>query len=210
MIRGATPHELAFGRTYSGELCEFGEPVFAYVVPATKASAKWRRMIFLGKADAQNSYVLFDGQALVLSRNVRRISTAWRSHMAYYLHCKCFSWQYKAGFGARILPTMKKPIPKAVEFDLPLGPIEDTKFYDKDADDVIKHAEEEKKTEQEQLMMFENDPLRVALRERLGEGAAAEVQEELMMVLQCRCQVFLCRLMHRFLQRCNNKWMIQD
>ena len=126
MIRGATPHELAFCRTFSGELCEFGvqkfgEPVFAYVVPATKASAKWRRMIFLGKADAQNSYVLFDGQASVLSRNVRKISTAWRSHMAYYLHCKCFSWQYKAGFGARILPTMKKPIPKAVEFDIRLA-----------------------------------------------------------------------------------------
>ena len=84
---------------------------------------------------------------------------------------------------------MKKPIPKTVEFDLPLGPIEDTKFYDKDADDVIKHAEEEKKTEQEQLMMFENDPLRVALRERL-EGQQLKFRRSLMMVLQCRCQVF--------------------
>ena len=31
VIRGATPHELAFGRPYNGELCEFGEPVFGYV-----------------------------------------------------------------------------------------------------------------------------------------------------------------------------------
>jgi hypothetical protein len=28
-FRGPTPHELAFGRTFSGELCEFGKPVFA-------------------------------------------------------------------------------------------------------------------------------------------------------------------------------------
>ena len=37
---GATPYELAFGRTLNGELCEFGEPVFAYMVPNTKASAR--------------------------------------------------------------------------------------------------------------------------------------------------------------------------
>jgi len=140
-----TPHELAFG----GKLCRFGEPVFADVVLATKASAKWKRTFFLGKPAAQNSYVLFDGQAIIPSRNVIKISTTWRSHMAYYLHCNCFSWQYKAGFGARILPTMKKPIPMAVGFDVPLGPIEDTKLHDKDATDVIRHAEQEQKAEQE-------------------------------------------------------------
>eukprot|EP00435_Cladocopium_sp_Y103_P049113 s1418_g14.t1 len=78
------------------------------------------------KADTQNSYVLFDGQAIVLSRSVRRISTTWRSHMAYYLHCKCFSWQFKSGFGPRVLPTMKKAVPKAVSFEMPLEPIEDS------------------------------------------------------------------------------------
>lgn len=178
MIRGATPHELAFGRTFAGELCEFGKPVFAYVIPATKATAKWKRMLFLGKTDIQNSYVLFDGQSIVISENVRRLSTTWRAHMAYYLHCKCFFWQYKSGFGARILPTMKKPIPKAVGFDAPLGPIEENKMYDKDADDVIKHAEQEQKAEQEQLMMSAHDPLSLALREKLGEGAAGEIQRE--------------------------------
>eukprot|EP00435_Cladocopium_sp_Y103_P067384 s792_g30.t1 len=151
VIRGATPHELAFGRTYSGELCEFGEPVFGYSIPSTKATAKWKRMIFLGKAETQNSYVLFDGQAIVLSSSVRRISTTWRSHMAYYLHCKCFSWQFKSGFGPRVLPTMRKAVPKAVGFDMPLGPIEDdNKLHDKEAEAVIEYAEAEQKAQEEQ------------------------------------------------------------
>ena len=67
MIRGATPYELAFGRAYSGELCEFGEPIFGFVIPATKTTAKWKRMLFLGKADLQNSYVAFDGQSILLT-----------------------------------------------------------------------------------------------------------------------------------------------
>ena len=166
MIRGATPHELAFGRVFNGELCEFGEPVFGYVIPSNKTAAKWKRMIFLGKAETQNSYVLFDGQAIVLSRSVRRISTTWRSHMAYYLHCKCFSWQFKAGFGPRVLPTMKKAIPKAVGFDMPLGPIEDdNKLHDKEAEAVIQFAEAEQKSQEEQRAMSAEDPMFLALQE---------------------------------------------
>ena len=67
--------KLAFGRTYAGELCEFGEPIFGYVIPTTKATAKWKRMVFLGKADIQNSYVASDGQSILLTRSVRRINT---------------------------------------------------------------------------------------------------------------------------------------
>jgi hypothetical protein len=176
VIRGATPYELAFGRAYSGELCEFGEPIFGFVIPATKATAKWKRMLFLGKADIQNSYVAFDGQSILLTRSARRINTSWRSHMAYYLHCRCFSWQYKAGFGSRILPTMKKPVPKSVAFDMPLGPVEDSHLHDKDAEAVIQYAEQEKKTEEEQAGMAANDPLSLALREKLGEGVAGELE----------------------------------
>ena len=145
MIRGATAYELAFGRVFTGELCEFGEPVFGYVVPATKAAAKWKRMLFLGKAETQNSYVLFDGQAIILSKSVRRINTTWRTHLAYYLVCRGFSWQYKSGFGTRILPTMKKPVPRSVSFEVPLGPTEDSRLHDKDAEAVIEFAEKEKK-----------------------------------------------------------------
>ena len=176
VIRGATPYELAFGRTYAGELCEFGEPIFGYVIPTTKATAKWKRMLFLGKADIQNSYVAFDGQSILLTRSVRRINTEWRSHMAYYLHCRCFSWQYKAGFGARILPTMRKPVPKSVAFEVPLGPIEESALHDKDAEAVIQYAIDEQKAQEEQLHMSANDPLSLALREKLGEGVAGELE----------------------------------
>ena len=158
VIRGATAHELAFGgKRYDGELCEYGEPVFAYIQPTTKASARWKRMVFLGKAEVQNSYVLFDGESVVMSRSVRRIGTTWRSHLGYYVHCKCFSWQFKSGFGARILPTMKKVVPKAVSFEVPLGRLEDTRFHDAEAEAVILHAEKEQRREEEQWNMSRND-----------------------------------------------------
>ena len=169
VIRGATSHKRAFGRPYNGELCEFGEPVFGYVIPSTKASAKWKRMLLLGKAESQNSFVLCDGQAIVLSSSVRRISTTWRSHMAYSLHCKCFSWQFRSGFGPRVLPTMKRAVPKAVSFDVPLGPIEDSRLHDKDAEDVIQHAEAEQRAQEEQSAMASQDPLLLVLEQSKKE-----------------------------------------
>ena len=162
VLRGATPYELAFGRQYIGDLCEYGEPVYGYVHPGTKkAEARWRRCLFLGKADTQNSFVLFDGQSIILAKSVRRISTTWRSHLAYYLHCRCYSWQFKSGFGARILPTMKKAIPQSVSFEVPLAPIEPSKLHDPDAEAVIEFAEQEKKAEEEQRAMSLNDPIAI-------------------------------------------------
>ena len=71
--------------------------------------------------------------------------------MAYYLHCKRFSWQFRSGFGPRVLPTMKKAVPKAVSFEMPLEPIEENKLHDKDAEAVIEYSEKEKQAEEEQL-----------------------------------------------------------
>ena len=96
--------------------------------------------------------------------------------MAYYVHCRCFSWQYKARFGARILPTMRKPVPKSVAFEVPLGPIEESALHDKDAEAVIQYAIDEQKAQEEQLHMSANDPLSLALREKLGEGVAGELE----------------------------------
>ena len=180
VVRGATAYELCFGRPFKGELCEFGEPVFGYVVPETKASAKWKRMICLGKADTQSSYILFDGQSILLSRCIRRINTTWRSHMAYYLHCRCFSWQFRTGFGARILPTMKKAVPKQASFALPLEPVELNKLHDKDAEDVFQHAQDEKKAEEERQAMAEHDSLGMDSGQRLEtllEETSADAKE---------------------------------
>ena len=177
VLRGATPYELALGRQYKGDLCEYGEPVYGYVHPGTnKAAARWRRALFLGNADSQNSFVLFDGQSIVLSKSIRRISTTWRSHLAYYLHCKCYSWQFKSGFGARILPTMKKAIPQSASLEVPLAPIESSKLHDPEAEAVIQYAEQEKKAEEEQIAMSLNDPINV--HAQVQQQQQAQLQEE--------------------------------
>ena len=127
-------------------------------------------------ADSQNRFVLFDGQPIVLSNSIRRISTTWRSHLAYYLHCKCYSWQFKSGFGARILPTMKKTIPQSASFEVPLAPIESSKLHDPEAEAVIQYAEQEKKAEEEQIAMSLNDPINV--HAQVQQQQQAQLQEE--------------------------------
>ena len=56
---------------------------------------------------------------------------------------------------------MKKMVPQSVSFEVPLGPIEDSKLHDAEAEAVIKFAEEEQKAEEEQHAMAPNDPIKV-------------------------------------------------
>ena len=60
---------------------------------------------------------------------------------------------------------MKRAIPKAVSFDVPLGPIEDSRLHDKDAEDVIQHAEAEQRAQEEQSAMASQDPLLLVLEQ---------------------------------------------
>ena len=62
--RGATAYELLYNKAYGGKICNFGEPVFGFANVVGKGTAKWRRMIFLGKSDPQDTYLLFDGHGL--------------------------------------------------------------------------------------------------------------------------------------------------
>ena len=137
VLRGATPYELALGRQYKGDLCEYGEPVYGYVHPGTNKSSctMGDERFFWGKLILKTALCFSMGQSIVLSKSIRRISTTWRSHLAYYLHChcKCYSWQFKSGFGARILPTMKKAIPQSASLEVPLAPIESSKLHDPEA-----------------------------------------------------------------------------
>ena len=60
---------LAFGRQYKGDLCEYGELVYGYVNPGTnKAAARWRRALFRGKTDSQNSFLLLMDSPLFFPR----------------------------------------------------------------------------------------------------------------------------------------------
>ena len=108
-----------------------------------------------------NSYVLFDGESIILAKSIRRISTTWQGHMAYYLHCKCNSWQFKSGFGAGILPTMKKMVPQCVGFEVPLGPIEDNKLHDAEVETVITFIlQKTRRKLRKTIAMTMNDPIR--------------------------------------------------
>ena len=79
--RGATPYEILYQKEYGGAICNFGEPVFGFAKVTGKGTARWRRNGFLGgKTDPQDTYILFDGHELVLTRSIRRISTVWRGH----------------------------------------------------------------------------------------------------------------------------------
>ena len=62
---------------------------------------------------------------------------------------------------------MKKIVPQQASFALPLEPIEPSKLHDKDAEDVILHAEDQKRLEQEQQSMSGNDPLNLPSEQRL-------------------------------------------
>ena len=81
--KAMTAYEVAFGQPYEGALCEFGEPVFGYakssVRTQAKASARWKRMLFVGKIEPQDSYLLYDGHMLVLARSVGRVSLKLQS-----------------------------------------------------------------------------------------------------------------------------------
>ena len=56
--RGMTSFEMLANKPYTGKVCQFGEPVFAYQKTKSKGNAKWRRMICLGKVDPQDSFPL--------------------------------------------------------------------------------------------------------------------------------------------------------
>jgi len=60
---------------------------------------------------------------------------------------------------------MKKPIPQSAALDAPPGPIEDSKFHDKEAEAVIQYAEQEKAAENERLAMGQHDPITLKAQE---------------------------------------------
>ena len=47
--KGTTSYELVYGKAYTGQVCEFAEPVFGFVRSPLKGNARWERMIFIGK-----------------------------------------------------------------------------------------------------------------------------------------------------------------
>ena len=57
-VKGATPYELVYGKSYKGLLAEYAEPVHGYTKSLNKG-ARWRLCLFLGKVERQDAYVLY-------------------------------------------------------------------------------------------------------------------------------------------------------
>ena len=121
---------------YTGKVCRFGEPVFGCAKVEGKATARWNRMVFLGKSEPHDTYILYDGRGLVLTRSVRRVDTKWRSHLKYYMNFAHWSWGYKPGYGGRILPTKATKTALGASYHGPPGAIEPSPFGDEDAEAV--------------------------------------------------------------------------
>eukprot|EP00435_Cladocopium_sp_Y103_P012149 s5547_g3.t1 len=169
--QGLTPFEVVYGKPYDGQICEYGEPVLGFSRTMMKGNPKWRRMLFLGKVEAQDSFLLFDGTSLVLTRSVRRVKSNWVVHMAFFKELNLYPWQYKVGFGGRVIPTKRKVTPKAVTFVPPIGPVEPSKLVDEDAEAVKAKAQEEKREEEELARMTGFDkPGEIQRDVKFGDG----------------------------------------
>ena len=155
--RGMTSFEMLANKPYTGKVCQFGEPVFAYQKTKSKGNAKWRRMIWLGKVDPQDSFRLYNGENLILARSIRRINTCWKGHLAFYLNFKCASYDFKSGFGGRVVPTKRSRAPIAPGFNVPTGEIEPSKFFDEDVHAVRQKALEEQREDFEAAGMAVHD-----------------------------------------------------
>ena len=171
--RGATAYELLYNKAYGGTICNFGEPVFGFANVVGKGTAKWRRMIFLGKSDPQDTYLLFDGHGLILTRSIRRISTVWKGHLPFYMNFNCWSWEYKTGFGGRIIPTKAQKGALSASFSGPIGAIEPSPFFDEDAEAVKqKHLEEvREETELTEMTLHDKQPVPEAPQVPVEESA---------------------------------------
>ena len=173
--QGLTAFEVVYGKPYNGFVCEYGEPVLGFSKTSMKGNPKWRRVLFIGKVEGQDSFLLFDGTSLILTRSVRRVKCNWVVYMAFYKEFNLYSWQYKVGFGGRVLPTKRRVTPKAVSFVPPISPIEPSKLVDEDAEAVKAKFQEEQREQEELERMAGFDRSSDIQREvQFGDGRVIE------------------------------------
>ena len=152
-VQGATPYELVYSKVYKGQMTKFAEPAFAYTHIALNGNPRWQRVVVFGQKKTQDTYVVFTGSSVVLTRSVRHIATDWKCHLGLYLHFNSPTWRFKAGFGGRILPTKRSVEGHSASFSSPQGAVLPSPFHDKDAEDVKRKMLEEKVEEREALSM---------------------------------------------------------
>jgi hypothetical protein len=114
-------------------------------------------VVVFGQKKTQDTYVVFTGSSVVLTRSVRHIATDWKCHLGLYLHFNSPTWRFKAGFGGRILPTKRSVEGHSASFSAPQGAVLPSPFHDKDAEDVKRKMLEERTEERETLSMGQED-----------------------------------------------------
>ena len=77
--------------------------------------------------------------------------------MAFYSQFNLYSWQYKVGFGGRVVPRKRKVNPRGVTFAPPTGLIQFSSLVDEDAEAVKQKAQEEQREERELSKMQRQD-----------------------------------------------------
>ena len=96
VVHGCTPFELVYGKVYQGRMTEFGEPAFSYTHTAHKGNPKWQRVIILGKTESQDTYVVFTGKGVMLSRSVRRLEKPpWLLHLLQCSYVVLQDWLWE-------------------------------------------------------------------------------------------------------------------
>ena len=173
VVHGATPYELVYNKVYKGRMTEFAEPAFSYVHTAHKGNPKWQRVIILGKTESQDTYVVFTGKGVMLSRSVRRIATDWKSHMGFYIYFNAPTWCFKTGFGSRIIPTRRSVEATPASDRAPIGPVLPSALHDADGEAVRKKAQEELREESELKSMEKQDHPAPAQQPVLASSSAA-------------------------------------
>ena len=151
------------------------------------------KVIILGKTEAQDTYVVFTGKGVMLSRSVRRIATEWKSHLGFYVHFNAPAWCFKTGFGSRLIPTRRTLEALPAFSDAPAGPVLPSALHDPDGEAVRKKAQEEQREESEMQSMAKMDfpagPHTQVSQHRLPQRH----QQKLQLLVRQRMQELLTR-----------------
>ena len=148
---GCTPYETVYNNVYKGKLTEFGEPVFSYVHTAHNGNPKWQRVLSLGKTEAQDTFVVFIGSTIMLSRSVRRID--WKNYMGFYARFNAPTWNFKTGFGGRVIPTRRSIQAQPASAVAPVGPVLPHALHDADGEAIRQQGKDEEAQEREAAAM---------------------------------------------------------
>eukprot|EP00435_Cladocopium_sp_Y103_P004952 s4480_g1.t1 len=191
-----TPFEVVYGKQYRGQICQYGEPVLGFARSSMKGNPKWRRMLFLGKVEGQDSFLLYDGVSLKISRSVRRVKTNWVVYMGFYKQRNLYSWQYKVGFGARVQPTKRRGGPRPASVLPPVTAVEPSRLADEYAEAVKAKALEELKEESElQRMSAFDKPQEIQREVEFGDGSIFEEEVEGPLPVAYALQAVPCQAM---------------